>query len=42
MGDRLSEFLPPMGRSAADESNGGDISLARVVVGEIVGKVHRW
>ena len=41
MGDLLPEILPPVGRSAADESNGGDISLARVVIGEVIGKVHR-
>ena len=40
MGARLSEFLPLVGRSATDKSNGGDISPARVVVGE-VGKVNR-
>ena len=28
-----------MGRSAADESNGGDISQVRVVIGEVTEKV---
>ena len=36
----LPEFLPPVGRSAIDESNGGDISPARVIVEEVAEKVH--
>ena len=39
MGDWLPEFLPLVGRSDADESNGGDISPARVVIGEVTEKV---
>ena len=37
MGARLPEFLPPVGRLVANESNGGDISFARVVVREVAG-----
>ena len=41
MGAWLLEFLPQMGRSAVDESNGSVISPTRVVVEEVARKVHR-
>ena len=37
---RLPEFLPLVGRSVANESNGGDILPARVIIGEVAEKVY--
>ena len=41
VGARLSEFLPSVDRLVADESTGGDISMARVVARKVAEKTRR-